>query len=56
MPIIRVYVVAAIAFIAVGAIFRGRREPERKWLIVALAVSMSIAVLVGAWIANGMAL
>lgn len=53
---IRVYAVASIALIVVGATLRTRREPERKRYWIGIAVAMSAAVLAGAWIANGMAL
>ena len=50
---VRIYAIAAIALIVFGAVFRARREPQRRSFYAGLAITMSAAVLVGLWIATG---
>jgi hypothetical protein len=54
--VVPIYVAGALAFILAGAMFRARREPERARLVAGFAVALSIAVVVGAWLVNGMRL
>jgi len=50
---VRIYGIAAIALIVLGTIYRARREPERRWAYVTVGIAMSLAVVVGLWIATG---
>jgi hypothetical protein len=48
-----IYAAGAITLIVIGGLYRARREPERRRAYLFIAIGMSIAVLIGTWIAGG---